>query len=153
MRRRPRSVSKRILLLVLVPMLSLFGLYVFTTTLASRDVINLDRARVLKSATSDPVGNFLGQLEQERLLAVMYLAAPSGQNLARLQAGETKTDQTAAALRAALTSGSTVSNASPSERQANATLLNDIGGLPQLRAKIKSRAIGRPEALATYGTV
>jgi signal transduction histidine kinase len=153
MQRRPRSVSKRILLLVLVPMLSLFGLYVFTTTLAGRDVINLDRARVLKSATSDPVGNFLGQLGQERLFAVMYLAAPSGQNLARLQAEEAKTDRTAAALRAALTSADTVSNASAAEQQSNTTLLNDVAGLPQLRGKIKARQIGRPQALSAYGTV
>jgi len=153
MRRRPRSVSKRILLLVLVPMLSLFGLYAFTTTLAGRDVINLDRARVLKSATSDPVGNFLGQLGQERLFALMYLAAPSGQNLARLQAEEAKTDHTAAALRAALTSGDTVRNASAAERQANTVLLTDVAGLPQLRAKIKAHQTSRPQALAAYGGV
>src|SRR5439155_11439370 len=128
MRRRSRSVSKRILLLVLVPMLSLFGLYVFTTTLAGRDVINLDRARVLKSATSEPVGNFLGQLDTERLYAVMYLAAPSAQTLTALQGEGTKTDHTAAALRAALTSGSTQSNASAAERQASATLLKDAAG-------------------------
>jgi signal transduction histidine kinase len=134
-------------------MLSLFGLYVFTTTIAGRDVINLDRARVLKSATGEPVGNFLGQLDTERLFAVMYLAAPSGQNLARLQAEESKTDRTAAALRAALTSRSTVSNASPAERQANTILLTAAAGLPQLRSRVKSQAISRQQALAAYNAV
>jgi signal transduction histidine kinase len=153
MRRRHRSVSKRILLLVLVPMLSLFGLYVFTTTLAGRDVISLDRAKALKDATSAPVGNFLGQLDTERLFAAMYLAAPSPAAQARLQAEEARTDRTAAALRAALTSGRTVSNASAAERQANRALLADVASLPGLRSRIASRAVTKTGALAAYNAV
>jgi signal transduction histidine kinase len=134
-------------------MLSLFGLYVFTTALAGRQVISLDRARVLKDATNGPVGNFLGAIDAERLFSVIYLAAPTPANHAGLQAAEARTNRTTRALRAALTSGSTVSNASPAERRANARLLADVSGLPRLRSRIVARALSRPQALAAYSTV
>ena len=60
MSRHTRSVRARILLLVLVPVISLFGLFLFITGIAGRDALNLARARALKTATSEPVSNFLG---------------------------------------------------------------------------------------------
>ena len=145
-----RSVRARILLLVLVPVLSLFGLYLFTTGIAGKDALNLARARGLKTATSEPVGNFLGQLDTEREFSVVYLSAPSPGNLAKLRAQEAATGHVTAALRAALTSGSTLSNAPPAVRQASITLLHDASGLPALHTAIGARTVGRAQALATY---
>jgi len=45
---------------VLVPLISLFGLFLVITGIAGRDALNLARARALKTATSEPVSNFLG---------------------------------------------------------------------------------------------
>src|SRR5690349_16336750 len=85
---RIRSVRKRILLLALVPLLSLFGLYVLTTSITARNAINLARANTLKNATGQPTGTFEGMLQAERLLAVLYLAAPTPENQAKLTALE-----------------------------------------------------------------
>ena len=145
-----RSVRARILLLVLVPVLSLFGLYLFTTGIAGKDALNLARARALKSATSEPVSNFLGQLDTERVYSAIYLSAPSPANLAKLRAQEAATTHVTDALHAALTSGSTLSNAPPPVRQASATLLHDAAGLPGLHASIATRSVSRDQALATY---
>jgi signal transduction histidine kinase len=145
-----RSVRARILVLVLVPVLSLFGLYLFTTAIAGKDALNLARARALKTATSDPVSNFLGQLDTERVYSVTYISAPTPANLAQLHAQEAATSHVTAALRAALTSGSTLSNAPPAVRQASATLLHDAGGLPALHASIAAQTASRAQALATY---
>jgi anti-sigma regulatory factor (Ser/Thr protein kinase) len=145
-----RSVRARILLLVLVPVLSLFGLYLFTTGIAGRDALNLARARALKTATSEPVSNFLGQLDTERAYSLIYLAAPSPGNLAKFRAQEAITGRVTAALRAALTSGSTLRNAPPPVRQASTTLLHDAAGLPGLHSSVAARAVTRPQALATY---
>src|SRR5579863_2184261 len=145
-----RSVRARILLLVLVPVLSLFGLYLFTTAIAGKDALNLARARALKSATSEPVSNFLGQLDTERVYSVIYLSAPSPVNLAKLRAQEAATTHVTDALHAALTSGSTLGNAPPAVRQASATLLHDAAGLPGLHASIAARSVSRDQALATY---
>jgi anti-sigma regulatory factor (Ser/Thr protein kinase) len=148
-----RSVRARILVLVLVPVLSLFGLYLFTTAIAGKDALNLARARALKTATSEPVSNFLGQLDTERVFSAIYLAAPSPGNLAKLRAQEAITTHVTAALRAALTSGSTLSNAPPPVRQASATLLHAAAGLPALHASIAARSVARNQALATYNTL
>jgi Nitrate and nitrite sensing len=145
-----RSVRARILVLVLVPVLSLFGLYLFTTGIAGKDALNLARARALKTATSEPVSNFLGQLDTERVFSAIYLSAPSPGNLAKLRAQEAATEHVTAALRAALTSGSTLGNAPPAVRQASATLLHDAAGLPALHASIGARTASRAQALATY---
>ncbi len=148
-----RSVRARILLLVLVPVLSLFGLYLFTTGIAGKDALNLARAKALKTATSQPVSNFLGQLDTERVFALIYLSAPSPGNLTKLQAQEAATGHVTAALRAALTSGSTLSNAPPAVGQASTTLLGDAAGLPRLHSSIAARAVTRAQALATYDKV
>ena len=145
-----RSVRARILVLVLVPVLSLFGLYLFSTGIAGKDALNLARARALKTATSAPVSNFLGQLDTERVFSATYLSAPSPGNLAKLRAQEAATEHVTSALRAALTSGSTLSNAPPGVRQASATLLHDAAGLPALHASIGARTVSRAQALATY---
>jgi anti-sigma regulatory factor (Ser/Thr protein kinase) len=145
-----RSVRARILLLVLVPVLSLFGLYLFTTGIAGKDALNLARARALKSATSEPVSNFLGQLDTERVYSAIYLSAPSPANLAKLRAQEAVTTHVTDALHAALTSGSTLSNAPPAVRQASTALLHDAAGLPGLHASIATRSLSRDQVLATY---
>src|SRR5262245_38529676 len=150
---RIRSVRGRILLLVLVPVLSLFGLYLFTTGIAGKDALNLARVRALQTATSEPVSNFLGQLDSERVGALIYLSAPTPGNLGKLRAQEAATGRATGALRAALTSGGALSNAPPAVRRASATLLHDAAGLPGLHSSIAARAVTRPQALAAYDKV
>ena len=150
---RIRSVRKRIMLLVLVPMLSLLGLYALATSLTGAEALNLNRARTLKAATSTPVGNFLGQVDAERLFAMIYLSAPAPANRAKLVAVETSTNHVTAALRAALTASNTRSNATPGQRQAISALLTQTSGLPRLRARIAARSVSRSGAFSAYNTV
>ena len=138
---------------MLVPVLSLFGLYLFTTGIAGKDALNLARVRALKTATSEPVSNFLGQLDSERVGALIYLSAPTPGNLAKLRVQEAATGRATGALRAALTSGGALSDAPPAVRQASATLLHDAAGLPAMHSSIASRAVTRPQALAAYDKV
>ena len=148
-----RSVRNRILLLALVPLLSLFGLYVFATSITARNAINLARANTLKNATGQPTGNFEQRIQAERLLALLYLAAPTPANQARLNAVEQATSHQAAALRTTLMSGATMNSASAPQKQAIDKLLADIKNLPALRAQVAARTIGRAAALAGYNTL
>jgi signal transduction histidine kinase len=150
---RLRSVRKRILLLALVPLLSLFGLYVFTTSTTARNAINLARANTLKNATGQPTGNFERAIQTERLLAVLYLAAPTPANQAKLNAVQQATNRQAAAMRTSLMSGATMNSASAPQKQAIDTLLAETKNLPGLRAQVAARAISRPAALAAYNTL
>src|SRR5258708_11292167 len=131
---RLRSVRKRILLLALVPLLSLFGLYVFTTSVTAMNAINLARADTLKNATGQPTGTFEGEIQAERLLAVLYLAAPTPANQAKLIAIEQVTGHQAAALRSTLMSGATMNNASAPHKTPIHPLLPPLKTPPALHA-------------------
>ena len=122
---RLRSVRKRILLLALIPLLSLLGLYIFTTSITARNAINLARANTLKNATGEPTGKFEQVIQTERLLAVLYLAAPTPANQAKLNVVEQATNHQAAALRTTLMSGATMNSASEPQKRAIDTLLAD----------------------------
>jgi signal transduction histidine kinase len=150
---RVRSVRKRILLLALVPLLSLFGLYVFTTSVTARNAINLARANTLKNATGQPTGNFERAIQTERLLAVLYLAAPTPANQAKLNAAARATDRQAAALHTSLMSGATMDSASEPQKRAIDALLANTKTLPAVRAQVAARTISRPAALARYNTL
>jgi signal transduction histidine kinase len=150
---RLRSIRQRIFLLILVPVLSLIGLYIFATSITARNAINLARTDTLKNATGLPAGNFLTALDTERPLMMVYLSAPSGVTLAGLKMQEAKTDGTVAALRVALNSGDTMGNASAAQKGAIGALLKDVAALPALRAQVASQIITRSRAFNQYNNI
>jgi hypothetical protein len=150
---RPRSIRQKTLLLVLVPVVSLIGLYVFATSITARNAINLARADTLKNATGVPIGAFLTTMDGERPLALVYLSRPTGANLAALQAAEARTNGAVTAMRAALRSPGTTGNASSAEKQAIATLVSDTASLRGLRSQVRSQAITRSQAFSDYNKI
>jgi len=62
---RIRSVRKRILLLALVPLLSLFGLYVVTTSITAQGMPSTWRrgGHAERNATGQPTGTFEGEIQ------------------------------------------------------------------------------------------
>ena len=150
---RLRSIRQRIVLLVLVPVLSLIALYVFATFLTARGAINLSQATTIKTATGQPAGALLSELDAERPLAMVYLSSPTGANLAVLQVQQNKTDATARAAAIALTSANTMNNATAPEKRAIATLLKDMKSLPALRAQVHSQIISKSRALDEYDSI
>jgi len=153
MRWRLRSVRTRILLLVLVPVLSLIGIYVFAIGSTARDAVNLSRANAVKNAVGNPIAAFMNQLSTERLLAIVYMASPSGANLAKLNVQVTKTNAATAGLNSALKSGPTVADASPAEKQAIAALLKGTASLPSLRSQVSAQIIPSSRALSEYNAI
>jgi signal transduction histidine kinase len=153
MRWRLRSVRTSILLLVLVPVLSLIGIYVFAIGSTASNAVNLSRANSVRNALGDPVAAFMAQLTTERLLAIVYMSSPSGANLAKLNVQETKTNAAVDNLRSTLTSGSTASDASPTEKQAIAGLLRGIASLPSLRSQVSAQIIPSSRAFNDYNVI
>src|SRR5215831_1682546 len=151
MRWRLRSVRTWILLLVLVPVLSLIGIYVFAIGSTARDAVNLSNANTVKNTLGEPVAAFMTQLSSERLLAIVYMSSPSGANLAKLNLQETKTNTATAGLRAGLNSA--VNDASPAEKQAIAGLLRGIATLPSLRSQVSAQIIPSSRAFSEYNAV
>jgi signal transduction histidine kinase len=153
MRWRLRSVRTRILLLVLVPVLSLVGIYAFAIGSSASDVFTLAKANTVKNTIGDPVAAFMAQLSAERMLAIGYMSDTTGANLAKLELQETKTNTAVANMRSALTSSAVTSNASPNETAAIARLLRDAAGLPSLRAQVAAQIIPSGRAFDEYNAL
>jgi hypothetical protein len=128
------------------------GLYAFAATITAFDAINLARSTTLKNTIGTPTGNLESAVDAERLIAVVYLAAPVPSNLAGLQAQERKTEQAQAGFKAAA-AATMNSSPSPQEKQAIAALVTDSAGLTSLRAQIAALSISRPQAIAAYANV
>jgi signal transduction histidine kinase len=150
---RLRSIRLRIVLLVLLPVLSLVALYAFATFLTARGAINQSQATTIKSATGEPAGALLSQLDAERPLAMVYLSSPTGANMAMLQVQQSRTTAAGIAAARALNSANTMDNATAPEKRAIATLLKDIRGLPALRAQVHSQIISKSRALGEYDSI
>jgi signal transduction histidine kinase len=148
-----RSIRLRIFLLVLIPILSLIGLYAFAVSTTARDAINLARSKTVKNTIGLPTGQLEAQVDAERLLAMVYLASPAPGNLAALNAQELKTNRARSVFSAAGTSSATMGSASRREKQATAALLKDLAGLGALRSQITSLTLTRPQALNAYSGI
>jgi signal transduction histidine kinase len=148
-----RSIRLRIFLLVLIPLLSLLGLYIFAASITIGQALGESHSRSLKTDTGEPVGNFEAQAYAERRLAMIYAAAPAPQFLTQLDTQEAKTDQTRSAMTAALNSNTTQRDATVPEKAAIAALVKSAAGLNNVRAAIAQRSIGRPQVLAAYNGV
>jgi signal transduction histidine kinase len=133
--------------------LSLIGIYVFAIGSTASNAVNLSRANSVRNALGNPVAAFMAQLTTERLLAIVYMSSPSGANLAKLNVQETKTTAAAGGLRSTLTSGSTVSDASPAEKQAIAGLLRGTASLPSLRSQVAAQIIASSRAFSEYNAI
>jgi signal transduction histidine kinase len=138
------------LLLALVPVLSLFGLFVFTTSVSARHAINLARVTTVRNITGQPTAQFLGAIDAERPLAIVYLADPTPANRAALSLQAQKTNRAVDAMRAAVTSSATMNSATAAETQAIGSLLHAFGSLTALRGQITSLSVSRTAALAAY---
>jgi signal transduction histidine kinase len=148
-----RSIRLRIFLLVLIPILSLIGLYAFAVSITASDAINLARSKTVKNTIGLPTGQLEAQVDAERIIAVVYLASPNPLTLAALHAQELKTGTALSAFSRAVGSPATMGSASTQEKQAFATLLNAMAGLATLHSQITSLAISRPQAVNAYSRI
>ncbi len=148
-----RSIRLRIFLLVLIPILSLIGLYAFVVSITASDAVNLARSKTVKNTIGLPTGQLEAQIDAERLIAVVYLASPNPLTLGALHAQEMKTGRALSVFSTAVRSGATMGSASAPEKQAFAVLLKDMAGVGALRSQIASRSISRPHAINGYSTL
>ena len=148
---RLRSIRQRIFLLVLVPVLSL------DRAVPLRDEHHRPgrhqcwptRTRSRTPPASRPAISW-PQLDAERPLAMVYMSAPSGANLAMLEAQESKTNAAAAALQAAAHLQHGPGQRIRAGEAGHRALLADAANLRSLRSQIAAQIITRPRALAEY---
>ncbi|HEU5420537.1 MAG TPA: nitrate- and nitrite sensing domain-containing protein [Streptosporangiaceae bacterium] len=150
---RHKSIRLRVLLLILVPVLSLIGVYAYAATITVNAAINLQRARTVKNVTAQPAGAVQTQLATERRLALMYMAAPTSRALTQLNLQERITDRVVRLFDGTSMSGTLTADASRPERAAASRLVRITQGLPRLRDRITSGTITRLAAFNAYNAM
>ena len=151
MRFRYRSIRARTFFLVLTPLVSLIGLYVYATAAAAGNAITLARATSEFHSLYYPTAEFGTQVEQERLAAAVFLGRPSGQAAAALAAQESTTNARLSALSAAVPQSA--GDEDPEVRSAFTAMLQTAEGLPALRTRVSSRSLSAAAAQQAYTAV
>ncbi|NDL57522.1 sensor histidine kinase [Phytoactinopolyspora mesophila] len=104
--RRPRSVRAKIVTVLMVPVMSLMALWGFATVTTAQNVSELQQLKEVNDTLLTPINDFVAAVQNERVAASEYMAAPDAEPDALLAAGEA-TDAAVAALRDGIANSST----------------------------------------------
>ncbi len=151
MRFRGKSIRRKIVALLLVPLVSLTALWGFATYLTSREAGRLlDVGHVLEKV-GHPLEGTVRVIQQERRQSLVYLADPrtadAHETLRRHRAA---TDRALDALRADARDPRVADTMEGAAAGRLASLMEALDGLDTLRRSVDTRAVGRIQALEFY---
>jgi signal transduction histidine kinase len=150
---RRTSIRVRVFLLVLVPLLSLIGIYAYAVAGQAGTAMGLSNAGKISGATITPVSREIAALTAERSLAVGYLATGSGPLMAEYVKQAAATDRALRVVESISASGPVTANASSLEKAAAARFLDAAGSLPALRGEVAHRVISATAAISRYSAI
>ena len=150
---RHKSIRLRVLLLVMIPILSLIGVYAFAATTTVSAAVSLARAKTVKNVIAAPAGALQTQLDKERGLALQYLAAKTQRALGQFTSQVPATNRAVRAFETQEMSGALAANASAQEKNYAAQLVKDAKGLSALRSYVEATTISRPAVLTQYSNI
>jgi signal transduction histidine kinase len=128
---RGRPIAIKLLVLLLVPLVSLVGLWAFAAGLTGGDGLRLMQINELATNLSDPAEQLNVHLQNERLASVDYLT--SGQGRQRLTSQRALTDRTMTTFRQL---AAQQRDLSPQMAAQLAGLYGKLDQLPQIRRKV-----------------
>ncbi|MFD5783709.1 nitrate- and nitrite sensing domain-containing protein [Streptomyces sp. NPDC126933] len=150
MRFRGKSIRRKIVALLLVPLLSLTALWGFATTLTGREALQLlDVSRVV-TKVGTPIKEMVHDLQNERRQTLIYLADPRDTgSLSELRDLRTATDL--AVTLVTTNAGSGVrGRLDPATAQTLTSLVEALDNLRSLRRSVDEHAVTRAQALSSY---
>ncbi|MFF0557557.1 nitrate- and nitrite sensing domain-containing protein [Streptomyces sp. NPDC004266] len=151
MRFRGKSIRRKIVALLLVPLVSLTGLWGFATVLTGREADQLLDVGYIVDKVGYPLEDTARVIQIERRQSLIYLADPRGSNaLASLRETRRATDRQIARIRANAADPGVREEMRPVTTQRLNSLLDALDGLASLRRSVEGRDIGRMQALEFY---
>ncbi|GGK79656.1 ATPase [Sphaerisporangium melleum] len=146
---RTRSIKFKILALVLVPLVSLLGIWAYSAAITVQDGLDLLRVRTIYDDLVAPTGNLASEIQGERFQSVVFLSSP-GSERSELDAARARTDQARAALERAVLDSAAEQESSPQMYQRVNELIETTHRLPDIRARVDSRSFSRLLTLDAY---
>ncbi|MFI9289738.1 nitrate- and nitrite sensing domain-containing protein [Streptomyces werraensis] len=150
MRFRGKSIRRKIVALLLVPLVSLTTLWAFTTVITSREASHLFDVSSVMEKVGYPVEDTVRVLQQERRQTLVHLADPrASDGLTALKASRAATDRAVAVVRRSA-SGSGVREAMHGSSDKLDAALDSFEGLESLRRSVDDGTVDRRQALDLY---
>ncbi|WP_405862112.1 nitrate- and nitrite sensing domain-containing protein [Streptomyces sp. NBC_00090] len=151
MRFRGKSIRRKIVALLLVPLISLTGLWGFATVLTGREADQLLDVGYIVDKVGYPLEDTARVIQLERRQSLIYLADPRGSTtLAALRETRRSTDRQIARIRANAADPGVREEMRPVTSQRLTSLLEALDDLGSLRRSVEKRSIGRIQALEFY---
>ncbi|MGW1013082.1 nitrate- and nitrite sensing domain-containing protein [Streptomyces termitum] len=151
MRFRGKSIRRKIVALLLVPLVSLTGLWGFATALTGREADQLLDVGYIVEKVGYPIEDTARVIQLERRQSLVYLADPRGsQALDQLREARLTTDRQIARIRANAQDPGVREEMRPVTTQKLNSLLAAFEELSSLRRSVERRDVGRLQALEFY---
>ncbi|MEW2621799.1 nitrate- and nitrite sensing domain-containing protein [Streptomyces sp. NPDC048106] len=151
MRFRGKSIRRKIVALLLVPLLSLTAVWGFATVVTGRDVTQLFRVSDVMENIGYPTEDTVRVLEQERRQTLVYLADPrASDSLLALQRTRAATDRAIAKVRKNARQRDLRSGLGTQGGEHLTAVLDAFGGLDSLRHSTEGGTLSRAQAFDLY---
>ncbi|MEU6592717.1 nitrate- and nitrite sensing domain-containing protein [Streptomyces sp. NPDC046881] len=151
MRFRGKSIRRKIVALLLVPLVSLTAVWGFTTVLTGREVARLFRVTDVVEDIGYPAEDTARVLQQERRQTLVYLADPrASEALSALHRTRTATDRALTTFRANAKDDDIRSAMDGDDGERLTAVLDALGGLDSLRRGVEQGTVTRTQAFYQY---
>ncbi|MGW2212983.1 sensor histidine kinase [Streptomyces sp. NPDC001781] len=151
MRFRGKSIRRKIVALLLVPLVALTAVWAFATVLTGGEVARSLRVSHAVKDIGHPTEDTVRGLQHERRQSLVYLADPRAADaLAGLHRSRIATDRALATLRANARNPRTRDALRGEDGERLTTALDALGGLESLRRSVEERTLTREGALDLY---
>ncbi|WP_326696417.1 nitrate- and nitrite sensing domain-containing protein [Streptomyces sp. NBC_01754] len=151
MRFRGKSIRRKIVALLLVPLVSLTGLWVFATYVTGSEARDLLGAGAVMENVGHPLEDTVRAVQDERRQTLVFLADPRASDaLPVLLRRRATTDRVVADVRKSAVRDDVRDALSPEAEAQLESILSEVDGLDALRASVERRTIDRTRALEFY---
>ncbi|NKQ27847.1 sensor histidine kinase, partial [Streptomyces galbus] len=151
MRFRGKSIRRKIVALLLVPLVSLTAIWVFATVLTGREASRLFAVSTTTEKVGYPVEDAIRGIQQERRQSLVYLADPRAAGaLDALRRTRTATDKAASEIRRNARDSDLRDSLDQDDNDGLTAVLDALGGVEALRTSVDQRTVSRAQALDLY---
>ncbi|WP_221359737.1 nitrate- and nitrite sensing domain-containing protein [Streptomyces beigongshangae] len=151
MRFRGKSIRRKIVALLLVPLVSLTGIWAFATVLTGREVNQLFDTTFIVQEIGYPTEDVISVLQDERRQALVYLADPRASDaLTDLRRTRTATDEVVSKIRRNAGAADVRDELGPDATERLTAILDAFDGVGSLRQSVEDGTVTRAQALDLY---
>ncbi|KAB1150839.1 HAMP domain-containing protein [Streptomyces luteolifulvus] len=151
MRFRGKSIRRKIVALLLVPLVSLIAVWGFATVLTGREVAQLFHVSSVVEEIGYPAEDTVRGLQQERRQTLVYLADPRASDaLSALRTTRTATDRAVAEFRENARNPDLRDGLDGDDTERLTAVLDAFEGIDSLRRTVEEGTVSRAEALDQY---